>query len=43
MAYIDVIADAEAMDKMLALTKGIRKVPVIVEGGQVAVGFLGKG
>ncbi len=43
MSYVDVFADAHALDKMLALTKGIRKVPVIVEGDQVAVGYLGKG
>lgn len=43
MTYIDIFADARALDKMLALTKGIRKVPVIVTGDQVAIGYQGKG
>jgi hypothetical protein len=31
------------MDDMLKYSKGDRKVPVIVEQGQVTVGFKGKG
>ena len=43
MAYIDVFAGTRALDEMLALTSGVRKVPVIVEGDQVTVGYQGKG
>jgi hypothetical protein len=31
------------MDDMLAYSKGDRKVPVIVERGEVTIGFEGKG
>jgi glutaredoxin 3 len=39
--YVDVEADAAAMERMLALTGGRRQVPVIVADGQVTVGFGG--
>jgi glutaredoxin len=29
------------MEEMLKLTKGARQVPVLVEGGQVTIGFGG--
>jgi glutaredoxin len=38
-----VIDDPRALEKMLALSNGQRKVPVIVEGERVTVGFQGKG
>jgi glutaredoxin 3 len=39
--YRDVLADSQAMAEMLRLTEGNRRVPVMVEGGQVSVGFGG--
>jgi len=39
--YRDVLADSQAMAEMLRLTDGSRRVPVMVEGGQVSVGFGG--
>jgi glutaredoxin len=39
--YVNVKKDRAELDKMLALTGGRRQVPVIVEGGQVTVGFGG--
>jgi hypothetical protein len=38
-----VIDDPDALEKMLILSKGRRKIPVIVEGERVTVGFKGKG
>jgi glutaredoxin len=40
--YIDVLANAEDLEKMLTLSNGQRRVPVIVEGDAVTVGFRGK-
>jgi hypothetical protein len=39
---MNVIKDPEQLDAMLEHSKGKRKVPVIVEGGQVTIGFEGK-
>lgn len=39
--YVNVKKDRAELDKMLALTGGRRQVPVIVEAGQVTVGFGG--
>ena len=39
--YINVKKDRAELDKMIALTRGRRQVPVIVEGGRVTVGFGG--
>lgn len=43
--YVNVKRDAAGMERMLALTGGQRRVPVIVdsgvEGGQVTIGFGG--
>ena len=39
--YVNVKHDAAGMKRMLALTGGQRRVPVIVEGGQVTIGFGG--
>jgi len=36
-----VIEDPEAMKEMLRLTQGTRQVPVMVDGGQVSIGFGG--
>jgi glutaredoxin 3 len=39
--YINVKKDPAALERMLALTHGRREVPVIVDGGQVTIGFGG--
>jgi hypothetical protein len=39
--FRDVKADAQAMAEMLRFTQGNRKVPVLVEGEQVSIGFGG--
>ncbi|MCL6634877.1 MAG: hypothetical protein K6T29_03810 [Peptococcaceae bacterium] len=39
--YHDVKNDRDAMERMLQLTGGVRKVPVIVEEGNVKIGFGG--
>ncbi len=39
--YYDVKADSAKLDEMLTYTKGVRKVPVIVEYDKVTVGYEG--
>ena len=39
--FIDVMQSPDMMTEMLELSKGKRRVPVIVEDGNVAVGFNG--
>lgn len=39
--YFDVKLDSEKLEEMLRLSGGVRKVPVIVEGGKVTVGYGG--
>ncbi len=39
--YFDVKLDAAKLDEMLKHSKGARKVPVIVEGGRVSIGYEG--
>ncbi len=39
--YRDVREDPQALEEMLKLTRGLRKVPVLVEAGQVTLGFGG--
>ena len=39
--YINVKRDPAALDRMLALTGGQRRVPVIVEDGKVTIGYGG--
>jgi glutaredoxin len=39
--YRDVVEDAQALEDMLRLTRGVRKVPVLVEGDQLTIGFGG--
>lgn len=41
MVFHDVKADPVALEEMLKLSKGVRKVPVLVEDGQVTIGFGG--
>lgn len=39
--YINVKKDKSELENMLALTRGKRLVPVIVEGGRITIGFGG--
>ena len=39
--YFDVKEDRERFDEMLEYSEGVRKVPVIIEGGKVTIGFGG--
>ena len=41
VAYFNVVLDPDHIDTMLKHSKGERKVPVIVEGGKVTIGFDG--
>jgi glutaredoxin 3 len=41
VVFRDVIEDSRAMEEMLRLTQGNRRVPVMVADGQVSVGFGG--
>jgi glutaredoxin 3 len=39
--YVNVLEDDAGLERMLALTKGRRKIPVIVDAGKITVGFGG--
>ena len=39
--YINVVADGAKLKEMLKHSKGVRKVPVIVDGDKVTIGFNG--
>ena len=39
--YFDVKSDSKKMEEMLRYSKGVRNVPVIVEGSKVMVGYGG--
>jgi hypothetical protein len=39
--YRDVKEDTQALEEMLRLTHGSRKVPVMVEGDTISIGFGG--
>jgi len=39
--YRDVVKNPDLLDEMMQASKGRRKVPVIVDGGQVTIGFGG--
>jgi glutaredoxin len=39
--YYDVKADSAKLDEMLKYSKGIRKVPTIVQGDKVIIGYDG--
>ncbi len=41
MDYRDVKENPQYLEEMLRLSQGVRKVPVLVEGGQVSIGFGG--
>jgi hypothetical protein len=36
-----VLEDPQALEEMLRLSQGVRKVPVMVEAGKVSLGFGG--
>ncbi|OPY92384.1 MAG: hypothetical protein A4E73_01181 [Syntrophaceae bacterium PtaU1.Bin231] len=39
--YFDVRTDPEKLQEMLVLSKGTRKVPVVVDGDSVSIGYGG--
>ena len=39
--YVDVLEDKNKLDEMLKVSNGVRKVPVIVEGEKVKIGYGG--
>ena len=39
--YINVLQDKSELKRMLEFSKGVREVPVIVENGQVTIGYAG--
>ena len=39
--YVNVLADAAQLKEMLKHSRGVRKVPVIVDGDKVSIGFNG--
>jgi len=39
--YINVVQDHSQLKKMLEYSKGVREVPVIVENGEVTIGYAG--
>ena len=39
--YVDVVQKADKLEEMLEYTNGVRKVPVIVEGDKVEIGYGG--
>ena len=38
---MDVVQQKDKLEEMLSFSKGSRKVPVIVEGGKVTIGYGG--
>ena len=40
--YVDVLEDKTALEEMLRVNGGLRRVPTIVEGDRVTVGYKGK-
>lgn len=39
--YVNVLEDEAGLERMIKLTNGRRKIPVIVDGGNVTIGFGG--
>ena len=39
--YINVLKDEDGLERMVTLTNGRRKIPVIVDAGKITVGFGG--
>lgn len=42
VVYVDVLSSPKLLDEMLAISGGGRKIPVIVAGGEVTIGWQGK-
>jgi glutaredoxin len=42
VAYFDVLANDDDMKAMLEISDGSRRVPVIVDGENIAIGFGGR-
>lgn len=42
MEYINVLSHADKFNRMLKLSDGVRKVPIIVEEDHVTIGFNGR-
>ena len=40
--YADVLSDADKLNIMLKYSDGMRKVPIIVDGDKVSIGFKGR-
>jgi len=40
--YINVLSDPDKLNTMLKYSDGMRKVPVIVEGEKITIGFNGR-
>ena len=40
--YFDVLSDADKLNTMLKYSDGARKVPIIVDHGNVSIGFNGR-
>jgi glutaredoxin len=38
---VDVVREPDRLEEMLKFSKGVRKVPVIVEGNKVEIGYGG--
>ena len=41
--YRNVKVNPKDLEEMLQLSQGERRVPIIVEGGKVSIGWMGKG
>ena len=42
LEYIDVLSDPDKLSSMMKYSNGMRKVPIIVEGDKVSIGFNGR-
>ena len=40
--YVDVLSDSEKLNTMLKYSNGSRKVPIIVDQGNISIGFNGR-
>jgi len=41
--FVDVLADAAGLERMLSYSGGNGKIPVIVDRGSIIIGFNGRG
>ena len=42
LAYFNIVSDIDELNTMLKYSGGIRKVPIIVDGSNVTVGYKGR-